>query len=147
MGLWYIIFQEESSALCGRFGGDEFLVFLPETGDELVEKMERMLKRLKEYIQFPVADFCFCVSAGTASVPNDETDYNRLFQLADEVLYAAKRAGKKRLINIILMFEYIQAVPGIGAQLCRVTNRQRYKMEWHMDRRLFCICVLNMEKR
>ena len=90
--------REESSALCGRFGGDEFLLFLPETGDALAEKMERLLKRLKEYIQFPVADSCFCASVGTASVPNDEKDYNGLFQMADEALYAAKRAGKNRWI-------------------------------------------------
>lgn len=89
---------EESSALCGRFGGDEFLLFLPETGDALAEKMERLLKRLKEYIQLPVADSRFCVSVGTASVPKDEKDYNRLFQMADEALYAAKRAGKNRWI-------------------------------------------------
>lgn len=90
--------REESSVLCGRFGGDEFLLFLPETGDALAEKMERLLKRLKEYIQFPVADSCFCVSVGTASVPNDEKDYKKLFQMADEALYAAKRAGKNRWI-------------------------------------------------
>ncbi|MGN1370285.1 MAG: GGDEF domain-containing protein [Aristaeellaceae bacterium] len=90
--------QQETSALCGRFGGDEFLLFLPETGEELAEKMERLLQRFKEYIQLPVAGSCLCVSAGTASVPDDETDYQRLFQMADKALYAAKRAGKNRWI-------------------------------------------------
>ena len=86
--------QEETSALCGRFGGDEFLLLLPETGDALVEKMERLIKRLKEKIRYPAEGLSFGICTGTASVPNDAGDYETLFQKADAALYVAKRAGK-----------------------------------------------------
>ena len=74
------------------------MLFVPETGDELAEKMERMISSLKTCIKLPAADYFLSVSLGTASVPKDEKDYVRLFQMADEALYAAKRAGKNRWI-------------------------------------------------
>jgi diguanylate cyclase (GGDEF)-like protein len=36
------------------------------------------------------------VSVGLASWPHDAEDRHRLFELADQALYAAKRAGKDR---------------------------------------------------
>ena len=89
---------KDDSSLSGRFGGDECLLFVPETGDELAEKMERMISSLKTCIKLPAADHFLSVSLGTASVPEDEKDYVRLFQMADQALYAAKRAGKNRWI-------------------------------------------------
>lgn len=88
------VFQKE--ALCGRFGGDEFLLFLPGPDDNVAERMDQMVELLKKEIEYPTPQDNFSISAGTAATPRDGQSYLTLFQKADQALYAAKRAGKNR---------------------------------------------------
>jgi diguanylate cyclase (GGDEF)-like protein len=66
-----------------RIGGDEFALILPETepGDlpELVKRIEEDDHRVTLSLSF-----------GCASCPEEATDFDTLFRLADERLYAAK---------------------------------------------------------
>ena len=80
--------------LCGRFGGDEFLLFLPGQVDDVAGQMDRMVELLKKEIEYPTSQDSFGVSAGTAMAPRDGQNYLTLFQKADKALYTAKRAGK-----------------------------------------------------
>lgn len=87
------------SALVGRYGGEEFVVLLPETDKKeayrqaenlrlLVEKTPLMVRR--EQIQMTV-------SIGVANLPEDTLSVDDLIQLADKGLYEAKRAGRNRV--------------------------------------------------
>lgn len=85
---------EES--LCGRFGGDEFLLFLPDLSREALEKqLDAMLAGMKAEIVLPNSDDAFGVSIGAALFPEAGEDYEVLFRSADTALYEAKTAGKK----------------------------------------------------
>lgn len=80
----------------GRFGGDEFIVFLTN-----VENRESVEKRMKEFFALlqdkkqeqPV----FC-SAGIALCQGQSTAYELLFRQADQALYRAKTIGKGRYL-------------------------------------------------
>ena len=85
--------------LCGRFGGDEFLLFLPGQVDDVAGQMDRMIELLKKEIEYPSPQDSFSISAGTAVAPRDGQNYQTLFQKADQVLYTAKRAGKNCWIS------------------------------------------------
>lgn len=85
--------------LCGRFGGDEFLLFLPGQVDDVAGQMDRMIELLKKEIEYPSPQDSFSISAGTAVAPRDGQNYQTLFQKADQALYTAKRAGKNCWIS------------------------------------------------
>lgn len=79
--------------ICGRIGGDEFIVFMREIPDKdwLIEK----LKKLTEDLQWEVAKSCaISASIGVAFYPEDGEDYNELYQNADTALYQVKQKGK-----------------------------------------------------
>lgn len=79
----------------GRFGGDEFVLFLPDlSGEELTEILNTILRGLSEGIVLPDPSETFSVSVGAALMPPTEKDYSELFQSADEALYEAKAAGR-----------------------------------------------------
>lgn len=86
-----------NTVFAGRFGGDEFVFLLRETGDTAVTVIEKLMSDMKEHIQYPMADFHFHVSAGAACFDNGSIGYDHLFQLADHTMYKAKQAGKNRL--------------------------------------------------
>lgn len=85
-----------SGAVIGRFGGDEFTVFLP--GENDVSAAEEMAGRLIEVIgsgvKTPNMNDQIHVSAGIAEATCDDRDYNTLFKKSDIALYKAKNAGK-----------------------------------------------------
>jgi diguanylate cyclase (GGDEF)-like protein len=80
-----------------RYGGDEFAVLLVETskaGARLyADRIREMLSTFPFSHGRPVT-----ASFGVASLPDDEAaTTDELFRLADEALYAAKRAGKNQV--------------------------------------------------
>jgi diguanylate cyclase (GGDEF)-like protein len=83
--------------VCSRYGGDEFAVLLVETS-------KAGAKLYAERIRDVISKFRFAhgktvtASLGIASLPDDDVSTAEgLFKMADEALYAAKRAGKNQV--------------------------------------------------
>ncbi len=87
--------------LCCRYGGEEFVVFLPRTGREGAEAVAERLLEAVRTSKFPERmDFSYTVSAGVAhGVPEipGENAFMTLLSKSDEALYRAKAAGKDRV--------------------------------------------------
>lgn len=86
-----------------RYGGEEFVVILPETtkkGAAIIA--ERLLESIREHY-FPYQESqplgFMSVSIGLASYPSDGTEMKPLVKKMDEALYKAKHEGKDRLIT------------------------------------------------
>ncbi len=78
--------------LLGRFGGDEFVVLLPETNAQAAVKVAEKILAELEHVR--VADVLrLTASFGVAQLQRDE-DYQRLFLRADQALYRAKAQGR-----------------------------------------------------
>lgn len=82
-----------------RFGGEEFVVLLPETDqDYAIEAAERLLSAIRSQL---IPDgrggtFCFTVSIGIASLTPDMRTLDDLLLSADNALYEAKGRGRDR---------------------------------------------------
>ncbi|MFW5689122.1 MAG: GGDEF domain-containing protein, partial [Spirochaetota bacterium] len=81
--------------LVGRYGGEEFIVVVPELDPEYVV---RMAGRLHHSVRAtPLAGVRLTVSVGVAFVHPDDERADDLIQRADRALYAAKRAGRDQV--------------------------------------------------
>ena len=80
--------------ILGRIGGDEFLIFLPDVGsrETAARKAQELLAAISGILVNDTARLS--CSLGVAMAPADATDYEQLFQLADQALYQVKKAGK-----------------------------------------------------
>jgi len=86
------------SDVVGRFGGDEFVVFITDTqNDEIVIKkihdFANEIRGLSETLQF---DMPVSVSFGVTLTSKENTSFGEMFYMADKALYMAKRSGKDR---------------------------------------------------
>jgi len=83
----------------GRYGGDEFMILLPETAKHMAEGLAEGIRalvsatplNLGEHGLLPVT-----VSLGMASFPRDARTAATLMAEADGALYNAKRAGRNQ---------------------------------------------------
>lgn len=95
----------QKTDILARFGGEEFVLILPEINKTAGIQVAKKLRRAIERHQFPGANLQpegrLTVSVGLASLPNDETDANRLLELADRSLYAAKE-GSRNVVGYCL---------------------------------------------
>ncbi|GAA3230417.1 GGDEF domain-containing protein [Pseudonocardia petroleophila] len=89
--------------LVGRFGGEEFVVLLPDLrpgGTELWDVAERLRHRVARLDVGVATSGGVCtvtglsVSVGGATVPTDGTTLDQVLRAADSSLYAAKEAGR-----------------------------------------------------
>jgi diguanylate cyclase (GGDEF)-like protein len=86
----------------GRFGGEEFLVILPNTGLTHALGAANKLRSAIASRAFPFAEKQpmgqISVSGGVAEYPTDGADAATLLRVADEALYEAKRQGRNRVV-------------------------------------------------
>ncbi|MEX8495795.1 GGDEF domain-containing protein [Sphaerotilus sp.] len=95
--------------LLARFGGEEFIVLLPETGQrEAVRLAERMRNAVAADLRLPdhPRPGAVTISLGAVALSRSTPTLDVLIQAADQSLYDAKRAGRNRV--------HTQAAP-IGA--------------------------------
>jgi len=82
-----------------RYGGEEFLILLPETElDQATATLTRLQRELtKRYFLADNKRLLITFSAGVARLGTDEDPYAAIDR-ADKAMYAAKRAGKNRVL-------------------------------------------------
>ncbi|HXG24840.1 MAG TPA: sensor domain-containing diguanylate cyclase, partial [Chthonomonadales bacterium] len=85
----------------GRYGGEEFIVILPETSYPEACALAERIRKAVENTPFTTGDgraIRKTVSIGLAAYAHDMKTATELLQQADNALYRAKRAGKNRVL-------------------------------------------------
>ncbi len=83
-----------------RYGGDEFVVVLPENGLKGALAVAERIRSRVEATTFEAdgASFHLTTSVGVAALPTHASTVRELVKVADEALYKAKDAGKNRVV-------------------------------------------------
>ena len=93
-------FRQSDTA--GRYGGEEFVVILPETDMAAAQQKLESLRELMASTPISLAtsgeEVRVTISAGLASFPLDGANAAELFALADERMFQAKREGRNRVV-------------------------------------------------
>ncbi|MBI4481923.1 MAG: GGDEF domain-containing protein, partial [Acidobacteria bacterium] len=83
-----------------RYGGDEYVIILPETSlNGSVVMAERLRKKIENH-QFAVGQensFKLTISLGVASCPKHSLSAEGLIQKADAAMYLAKEISRNRI--------------------------------------------------
>ena len=89
------------SDVLGRWGGEEFLIIMPENGIEEAEMLaDKLCKRISEH-EFPVVKQVTC-SFGIAAYQTGDTE-DTLLARADKALYEAKQGGRNRIMLYMVL--------------------------------------------
>lgn len=90
------------SDTAGRYGGEEFVLILPETDVETARRKVESLRELVASTSISTGSrgqtVQVTISAGLASFPQDGEDAAELFATADERMFEAKREGRNRVV-------------------------------------------------
>ncbi|MFO0281029.1 MAG: GGDEF domain-containing protein, partial [Acidobacteriota bacterium] len=89
----------------GRYGGEEFLVILPGCDEECTRNQAERIRRGLASEPMPIhedaySDVSLALTASfgaTTVLPGDAATIEDVLRIADESLYAAKRAGRNRV--------------------------------------------------
>ena len=85
----------------GRFGGEEFILILPETD---LEHALQVVNRLREElmassVQSPKGEIKMTATCGVTLVASDDVDVAAVIKRADMALYEGKKAGRNRVVT------------------------------------------------
>jgi diguanylate cyclase (GGDEF)-like protein len=89
--------------LAGRFGGEEFVVLLPQTGEADARQIAERLRAHIGSLSVPVSDapdatcISVTVSIGLATLEGGRREVTELLAAADAALYYAKETGRNRV--------------------------------------------------
>jgi len=97
-------FRQSDTA--GRYGGEEFVVILPETDMETalakIESLRESIASAPIVVSARGEQAHVTVSAGLSSFPQDAEDASELFAIADERMFQAKKEGRNRVVAGLL---------------------------------------------
>jgi diguanylate cyclase (GGDEF)-like protein len=86
------------SDVIARYGGDEFILILPELDKKGAKKIAEKLCAVIRKTKLPAKKFApkinLTISLGVATFPEDGDDEEKLLKKADEALYQAKASGR-----------------------------------------------------
>ena len=87
-----------SADVAGRWGGEEFVVLLPETDiEDALIAAERMRQLVSRHSFSIAGGGHLTCSIGVASYPFDANSRDELIEAADRAMYAAKRLGRDQV--------------------------------------------------
>ncbi len=88
----------EGYGWAGRFGGDEFVIFLTdiESADSLEDWIDSTLDALSNPVTLGSLRYEVTASLGYSLFPEDGDDYDELLRCADLAMYQAKQRGRNR---------------------------------------------------
>ncbi len=90
--------------ICCRYGGEEFVVIMPETKqqDALI-KSERLRENIEKNCELTI-------SIGLITSQNSSLNHADMLKYADEALYKAKRSGKNKVVQYISIDKSINVI-------------------------------------
>ncbi len=98
-----ITFTVRDVDISSRYGGEEFVVILPETEQrDTLLIAERIRKRVEEIDmsgEEGLENLKITISIGVASFPENAATEKSLIEAADKALYLAKRTGRNRVVG------------------------------------------------
>ncbi|MBU2112597.1 MAG: GGDEF domain-containing protein, partial [Gammaproteobacteria bacterium] len=81
-----------------RYGGEEFLICLPDTGsDAALTIANRIRKHIEQSDISALPQLKLTISVGVATSSISDTDWQQLIQHADQALYQSKRLGRNQV--------------------------------------------------
>ena len=87
------------SDVAGRYGGEEFLILLPDTPLDGAVVLAEKLRQELMLVEVPGVDRSVSASFGVAVFPTDAPDGEMLVRMADRALYAAKSRGRNCVVT------------------------------------------------
>jgi diguanylate cyclase (GGDEF)-like protein len=87
----------KSDIVC-RYGGEEFVLLMPQTTVEQATAAAEKLRKAIETWSFPGVAWPVTISSGVSSFPADGDSRDALVSAADRALYAAKQGGRNRVV-------------------------------------------------
>lgn len=89
-----LLANTRSSDIVSRYGGEEFVVILPETaGEHAAIQSERVRRKFEERALCAEEGRCVTVSCGVAEYPDHAADAPTLLRMADSAVFRAKEKG------------------------------------------------------
>jgi len=88
--------------IAARYGGDEFVVLLPETESSGAYVVAEKIRMGVAELDVPGTDMKTSLSVGVVSYPDDGRTSDELMISADQAMYASKRSGKNRVMGLAM---------------------------------------------
>jgi diguanylate cyclase (GGDEF)-like protein len=92
--------QTRRSDIACRYGGEEFMVIMPEIGmDDALQRAEYFRKDIDDLrIEYEGKTIHVTVSIGVAIYPTQGIDGDKILTMADTAMYQAKQAGRNKAV-------------------------------------------------
>ncbi len=86
-------------AICGRYGGDEFIVILPKATLAVVEERgNRLLEAIRADTKLKELHVTLSIGGAAWDVVKEDCKVRQLLKQADAALYQAKEKGRDTLV-------------------------------------------------
>lgn len=83
---------------CCRYGGEEFILLLPESDNEMAGQIAEQLRKKMGQTISPCGEI-ITFSAGVAGYPTNGDHPQNIIEIADKCLYTAKQNGRNRVVS------------------------------------------------